>query len=132
MMSGQWSTFLAVGLGSGLGAMCRHAISEMAATRLGGPFPFGTLAVNFSGSLILGALFGLIHDHGSLPMIFLTYGFLGGYTTFSAFGWQTILLAKAGRHGLAGANVAANFGGCLVGAAAGFYLAGLITGAHLH
>jgi CrcB protein len=86
-------------LGGGLGAALRHAINLGAARWLGVGFPFGTLIVNVSGSLVMGLLAGYFAFKGDATQhwrLFLTTGVLGGYTTFSAFSLDAALLYERG------------------------------------
>jgi fluoride exporter len=99
---------LLVALGGGLGAALRH-LTNLAAFRLLGPnFPFGTLAVNVIGSFLMGVLVEVVARRfgASVEMrLFLATGVLGGYTTFSAFSLDTIVLWERGAPGLAVAYV---------------------------
>lgn len=102
---------LLVGLGGAAGSMCRYAISVlMHPLVVSSGFPWGTLVVNVAGCFCIGWLFG---PAGTTPasqrltLIMLGAGFLGGFTTFSAFGYETISLVRAGKVGLAGGNIAA-------------------------
>ena len=100
-----------VALGGGIGAAARHLVN-MAALRLVGPgFPAGTLTVNVVGSLLMGCLagyFALKHAGGGGQglRLFLATGVLGGFTTFSAFSLDALLLWQRGEAGLAVAYVA--------------------------
>jgi CrcB protein len=86
--------FLIVFAGAGLGGSARHAVNLIAA-RLGLAFPWGTLGVNVAGSFLMGVLTAYfafrmgISQHWKL---FLTTGFLGGFTTFSAFSLDAALM----------------------------------------
>lgn len=106
--------FLLVGLGGFLGAGLRYASGIwLAALSDLHQFPLGTLFVNVIGCFLVGFLSRFIERHGSLGAAqpqFLIPGLLGGFTTFSAFGYETI--ARAGAHGLwaAAVNVFANVG----------------------
>lgn len=86
---------LAVAAGGALGAMARYG-AGVAATRAFGPnFPYGTLGVNVIGCFAMGLLIGLFAMKEPVDpalKLFLTTGFLGGFTTFSAFSLETILL----------------------------------------
>lgn len=96
--------FLLVMIGGGLGSGFRHATNLVAARLLGTAFPYGTLTVNIVGSALIGLLYGMFAAHAqwSHPVhLFLTTGFLGGYTTFSAFSLDTALLHERGASGLA-------------------------------
>ena len=103
--------YLIVFLGGGLGAALRHAINLFAARALGANFPFGTLTVNVTGSLVMGLLAGYFAFKGDASQhwrLFLTTGILGGYTTFSAFSLDVAVLYERGEIGLALLYVAAS------------------------
>ena len=110
---------LLVFLGGGLGALLRYGAGRLAA------FPFGTLIVNVSGCLAMGLLLGWLTsrgaDHGP-ARLFLATGLLGGFTTFSAFSFDTLLLWQRGAHGAAFAYVAASVILSLAAVALGFAL----------
>ncbi|VVT22406.1 fluoride efflux transporter CrcB [Rhizobium sp. EC-SD404] len=99
---------LLVALGGGLGAALRH-LTNLAALRLLGPnFPFGTLAVNVIGSFLMGVLVEVVARRFGASAelrLFLATGVLGGYTTFSAFSLDTIVLWERGAPGVAVAYV---------------------------
>lgn len=104
------SRFLWVGLGGFAGSIARYWLSGAAQARLGTAFPFGTLAVNTLGCFAIGLLSEL--GEGRLPLspearALLIAGFLGGFTTFSAFGNDTLDLLRAQQVPLAATNVAA-------------------------
>ena len=88
-----------VALGGALGAGCRHLVN-LAALRLFGPaFPVGTLTVNVLGGLLMGMLvgwFALRASGGGGLRLFLATGVLGGFTTFSAFALEAVLLWERG------------------------------------
>jgi CrcB protein len=96
--------FLIVFVGGGIGAALRHGVNLIVARWLGTAFNYATLIENVSGSLIMGLLVGYFAFKGDVPQplrLFLTTGILGGYTTFSAFSLDTILLYERGELGLA-------------------------------
>lgn len=98
-------TFLIVGLGGFLGSIARYKISTltMHMTAQSG-FPVGTFTVNVIGCLIVGALAGALERYdglGTEMRLFLFTGLLGGFTTFSAFGLETIYLIRRGDLGIA-------------------------------
>lgn len=88
---------LLVFLGAGLGGVARHGIN-LAAVRAGATFPWGTLFINVSGSLLMGLVTGWLAARGGLPgaKLFVATGILGGYTTFSTFSLEAILLLERG------------------------------------
>jgi CrcB protein len=91
-------------LGGGLGAALRHGINLGALRWFGAGFPFGTLIVNVTGSLIMGLIAGYFAFKGDASQhwrLFLTTGMLGGYTTFSAFSLDAALLYERGEVSLA-------------------------------
>ena len=99
-------TLLQVALGGAIGASARY-LTGLAAIRLIGPgFPWGTLTVNVVGSFIMGAIVvGLAHLGQNRFAPFLMTGLLGGFTTFSTFGFETFALLADGEWGWALANV---------------------------
>ena len=110
--------YLIVALGSALGGALRHAVNVGCARLLGIGWPYGTFAVNVVGSFAIGAIaayFALRGHGGQAWLLFLTTGVLGGFTTFSAFSLDVVLLYERGRLDLAalylvgsvGASVAA-------------------------
>ncbi|MGB6104841.1 MAG: fluoride efflux transporter CrcB [Pusillimonas sp.] len=93
--------YLIVFLGAGLGGMARHGVN-LAFLKIAGPggFPFGTLAINIVGSLLMGALVELVAQQGALPrhvQLFLATGLLGGFTTFSTFSMESLALLHRGQ-----------------------------------
>ncbi len=80
--------YIAIALGGSLGAVCRYWISSSTYAMFGAQFPFGTLAVNVSGSLVMGFLAIFLSEKwiaGEALRMALLVGFLGSYTTFSTF-----------------------------------------------
>ena len=117
--------YLVVFLGGGLGAAMRHGINIAAARTLGLAFPYGTLLINITGSLIMGliaAYFAFKGDASQHWRLFLTTGILGGYTTFSAFSLDAALLYERGEIGLAALYVVASVALSIAGLFAGFAL----------
>ena len=106
-------------LGGAIGSAARFWISGLVAQRIGQTFPYGTLAVNVTGSLIIGILAAMSVPEGRWILSpsareFLMIGVCGGYTTFSSFSLQTLALAQEGEWFRAGANSIASFALCLV------------------
>lgn len=86
--------WLLVFVGGGLGAVSRHAVGRATLHAFGPGFPWGTLAVNVVGSFLIGLLIGLFSalGTGQPGRLFLVTGFLGGFTTFSAFSLDALTL----------------------------------------
>ncbi|GIW09090.1 MAG: hypothetical protein KatS3mg061_0147 [Dehalococcoidia bacterium] len=110
--------YLLVGLGGFLGANARYLLGGWVAERFGTTFPYGTLVINVTGSLLLGFFLTLtterfVADPGW--RLFFAIGFLGAYTTFSTFSFESVVLLQEHAWWLALANV---FGSTLLGLAA--------------
>ena len=90
--------YLLVFIGGGLGAVARHGINRAGLALLGPGFPWWTLAVNVSGSFLIGLLAGLFGawESGHNLRLFLTTGVLGGFTTFSAFSLDALAIWERG------------------------------------
>jgi CrcB protein len=119
-----------VALGSAFGGVARVALSALVAHTLRADFPWGTLCVNASGALAIGALAaaldaGLLGDWSAIWPL-LVVGFLGSYTTVSSFSLQTLALVHAGRKLRAGGNVVLTLLLCLGGVVAGYLAAGAV------
>jgi CrcB protein len=86
--------YLWVALGGAVGAAARYGVSLWTVQRWGWSFPWGTLAVNMTGSLAIGLLMTVLLGRNADPSfrLLLVTGFLGGYTTFSAFSYETLAL----------------------------------------
>jgi len=118
--------WLTIPLFGALGCLTRHLVSGWAYTLLGRGFPYGTLVVNVLGSFLLGLVMeGSLRSTLLSPevRIGITTGFMGGFTTFSTFSYETVRLLEEGSYMQAGANVLLNVTVCLVFAALGIYLA---------
>ena len=117
--------YMLVSLGGGLGAMLRHAINVAMPRFLGNGFPWSTLLINISGSLVMGLVAGWFAFRGDASQgwrLFLTTGILGGYTTFSAFSLDAALLYERGEIGLAAVYVAGSVALSIAGLFAGLWL----------
>ena len=117
--------YLIVFLGGGLGASARHGVNLAVARLLGTAFPYGTLLINITGSLIMGAVaayFAFKGDASQHWRLFFTTGILGGYTTFSAFSLDVALLYERGELGLAALYVLASVALSIAGLFAGLAL----------
>ena len=93
--------FWAVAIGAAVGGVSRYYLSLAVQQRLGASFPWGTLLINVTGSLLLGFLmrYALATPSVSVEMrLLLTTGFCGGYTTFSTFSYETATLIEDGQY----------------------------------
>jgi len=120
-------TWLLIGVGGAVGAMARHGLNHLVHQRwISSVFPIGIFLINVTGSIIIGALAGLLASgrlHWSMPeRTFVIVGVLGGFTTFSSFSLDTLTLVRDGHMGLALWNVAGQVGLSLLGVWAGFRL----------
>jgi CrcB protein len=119
-------SYLWVGIGGAIGSAARFWISGMVAHRYGESFPYGTLAVNVSGSFLVG-IFAALTDPDGRWLVnpsfrqFFMIGICGGYTTFSSFSLQTLALVHDGEWLRAGANALASFGFCLFAVWLGYF-----------
>jgi CrcB protein len=119
---------VAVALTAFAGAVSRYLVDLAVQHRSESVFPLGTLVVNVTGSLALGFLVGLGLHHGlaATPRTLVGIGFLGAYTTFSTFSYETVRLLEDGAHREALLNTATSLALGLAGAAAGLALAGAV------
>ncbi|MBP0446569.1 fluoride efflux transporter CrcB [Roseomonas sp. SSH11] len=118
-------TYLWIALGGALGSLARAWGSALALRLAGAGFPWGTIAINVTGSFVIGAFAAFSMRSGAHPDLraFVMVGLCGGFTTFSAFSLQTLELLQDGRMLSALANVALSVLLCLGAAAAGHALA---------
>ena len=118
---------LMVGAGGLLGAVLRYLASTWVQGSVGdGGFPYGTLAVNAAGCLAIGLIAGYAEARQPLSaeaQAFVVVGVLGGFTTFSAFGIDTIRLVRDGAYVAGAANVFLQVAVGLAAVAVGLYVA---------
>jgi CrcB protein len=91
--------YVAVAIGAMLGANLRFVVGNWAVDRFGPDFPYGTLIVNVSGAFVIGIVLSFVGERvGINPLwrLFFATGFLGGYTTFSTYAWETLTLVQDG------------------------------------
>lgn len=115
-----------VALGGALGSVTRFLLGPAVQQALGMTFPFGTLVINVVGSFVLGTVAGLSVGGGPLSpnaRAFVGIGFCGGFTTFSAFSLETVMLFHGGHATRAGAYVVASVALSVAAAALGLMIA---------
>jgi CrcB protein len=115
-----------VAIGAGVGGVSRYLLASFIQERAGPGFPMGTLIINITGSLLLGfiARYALTSGAVSPEMrALLTTGFCGGYTTFSTFSYETVLLMEDGEYGRAGLYIGLSLGLSLLAMFLGFVAA---------
>ncbi len=112
-------------LGSALGAPARYLLDTLIQSRHERVLPWGTWVINVTGCFALGLLTGIAQDHvmDARVMATVATGFLGSYTTFSTFTWETMRLVEDGVFVAALANIALSVAVGMAAAAAGLLLA---------
>lgn len=120
------SRVLLICLGGAIGSGGRYLVGTLAARALGVDFPWGTLVVNFGGAFLIGVVQQLAAETALVSedvRLFLVTGILGGFTTYSAFTYETVALLRLGPWPQAAAYVVATTAGCLL-----LCLLGMATG----
>lgn len=105
--------YLVVGFGGFLGANARYLVANWIGQRYGERFPYGTLVINVSGSFVIGVFLVLITErYGLHPYwrLWFAVGFLGAYTTFSTFSYESLALILQGAWGLGVLNLLGSVG----------------------
>ena len=117
-------------LAGALGTAARHALTVWAARQFGASFPYGTLAVNLAGCFAISAVMhvALSWEWAASVRAALVTGFLGGFTTYSAFNYETLRLLQTGAALAAAANVSATLVGGLLSGWLGLLAARLLVG----
>lgn len=122
------SEFLIVGAGGALGAVGRFAMQSLDIFS-NGKF-YITAAINLTGCLLIGIVWALFHQFGTVrpAYLFIIAGFLGGYTTYSTFAFDTFDLARCGRWMEAALYVSVTLAGGFAACAAGYFLTDKLAG----
>ncbi|HEX2094736.1 MAG TPA: fluoride efflux transporter CrcB [Longimicrobiaceae bacterium] len=117
---------LYVALGGAAGAVARFAVGAWVGTPAGAGFPWATLAINTVGSLLLGFLLHALPGRPGEAELraLLGVGFCGAFTTFSTFGYETVILLRSGAYAAAAAYMAGSVVLSVVGVFGGGWLAG--------
>ena len=117
---------IGVALAGAVGAPARYVVERIAGSRWAGAFPAGTFVVNASGSLALGAIVGLTLEHGLDADVrtIVGTGFLGAYTTFSTYAYETIRTAEDGHRETAVAYALGSVVASVAAAALGLVITG--------
>jgi len=118
--------YLVVFVGAGIGGAIRHGMNIWVARLLGTHFPWHTFVINILGSLAMGLVAGWFVERGMGSeghlRLFLTTGILGGFTTFSAFSLDAVLLWDRHEHLLAALYVGGSVAGAIAGLALGLWI----------
>ncbi|MBD3895431.1 CrcB family protein [Halomonas sp. ML-15] len=126
-----------VGAGGAVGGVLRVGLTALVTARWGATFPWGTLAVNLSGALLLGTLAGawgldvLLLQGPTASWWLLAVGVLGSYTTVSSFSMQSLTLLRSAEPWRGYVNIAASLFGCLLAVSLGLIVGRLAAGGAL-
>ena len=118
-------------LGGAIGTGARYLTALWAASALGTAFPFGTLIVNVVGSFLIAFIMQVAGSTEWISVdlrLTLTTGVMGGFTTYSAFNYETTSYLREGAWAAGAANVSATLAGCLVAGLAGMMAARMLVG----
>jgi CrcB protein len=122
--------FLLICLAGAAGTGARYLVSLWATQRLGATFPYGTLIVNLVGCFVIAAVMrtALALSWSATLRMTMTVGFLGGFTTYSSFNYETARLLEEGSSGLAALNVVVTLTGGFVAGLLGTLSAAQLIG----
>lgn len=117
-------TALLVAFAGALGCLARYGVGLAGQRLLGDRFPWGTLAVNLVGSFAIGAVMVMAETRALDPRLRIAAvtGFLGGFTTYSAFAYETLALAERKSAASAALYAGVTIAGCFLACGAGLYL----------
>jgi len=121
--------YLWVALGGALGSVARFGLNGLISARFGETFPWGTIIINVTGSLVIGVIGAVASPEGRMDSQsrafatqFLMIGICGGYTTFSSFSWQTLQRLQDRDWLYAGGNIVLSVVLCLIAVWLGYLL----------
>ena len=100
--------YVLIAVGGAIGALARFAVGSYVGNRMGARFPYGTMLINLSGSFLIGMVMTIIAERASVNrnLVYLVpIGFIGAYTTFSTFEFETLRLVQDGQMFAAFTNI---------------------------
>jgi CrcB protein len=125
-LANYFSSYLWIALGAVVGASARYFLSTLIACDFVSAFPYGTLLINITGSLILGFFLVFSTERALLDprwRLLVAVGFCGSYTTFSSYAFESFALMEQGQWLMSGINVMASNALCLAAVLGGAALA---------